>query len=113
MDKKIGYLLLVCGLGLLIASAVMLWKVIYGTMEPPQAFEGDSAITLTMPTGATVNVPLPPHINRFANLSLAFLLMFFLVLIGGKIGGLGVNLINGPAVNKEPAPKEPARNNPA
>ena len=96
MDKKIGYLLLLCGLGLLLASSVMMWKVFYGTMQPPQAFSADTAIAVTLPTGASVNVPLPPHVNRFANLSLAFMLMFFLAVVGGKIGGLGVKLINKP-----------------
>lgn len=94
MDRKTGYLLLLCGVGALIASSVMLWKVFYGTMQPPQAFTADSAITVTLPTGALVNVPLPPQINRFANLSLAFMLMFFLAVVGGKIGGLGVSLLN-------------------
>ena len=96
MDKKIGYLLLLCGLGLLVASSVMLWKVFYGAMQPPQAFSADTAISVTLPTGASVNVPLPPHVNRFANLSLAFMLMFFLAVVGGKIGNLGVKLINKP-----------------
>lgn len=94
MDKKTGYFLLLCGLGLLLASSVMLWKVFYGTMQPPQAFNADTAISVTLPTGASVNVPLPPHVYRFANLSLAFMLMFFLGVVGGKIGNLGVKLIN-------------------
>lgn len=94
MDRKIGYLLLLCGVSVLLVSSVMMWKVFYGTMQPPQAFSADTAITVTLPTGAAVNVPLPPHVNRFANLSLAFMLMFFLAVVGGKIGGLGTALIN-------------------
>ncbi len=96
MDKKIGYLLLACGVCVLLASAAMMWRVAYGTMQPPQAFDSDSMITVTLATGMAVNVPLPPHINRFANLSLAFMLMFFLAVVGGKLGALGVNLINKP-----------------
>lgn len=94
MDRKLGYFLLLCGVGVLAASSVMMWKVFYGTMQPPRAFSADTAITVTLPTGAAVNVPLPPHVNRFANLSLAFMLMFFLAVVGGKIGGLGVSLLN-------------------
>ena len=96
MDKKIGYFLLICGLGIVLASSIMLWKIFYGTMQPPQAFEADSVITLNLASGMAVSVPLPPHINRFTNLSLSFMLMFFLVMAGGKIGGLGVKLINKP-----------------
>jgi len=105
MGKKLGYALLVCGICLLTASGAMMWKVSYGTMEGPQAFAGDAPITMTMPNGASVSFPVPPQVNKFGNLALGFLLMFFLAVVGGKIGSLGVKLINGPAVHKEPAPK--------
>jgi hypothetical protein len=105
-DRKVaGYLLLACGLGLLAASSVMLWKTFYGGMEPPQAFGVENNITLTMASGMSVNLPMPPQVNRFANLSLAFMLMFFLAVVGGKVGNLGVKLINGPAA--PPPPKQP------
>ena len=105
MGKKLGYALLVCGICLLTASGAMMWKVSYGTMEGPQVFAGDAPITMTMPNGASVSFPMPPQVNKFGNLSLGFLLMFFLALVGGKIANLGVKLVNGPAVHKEAAPK--------
>jgi len=105
-DRKItGYLLLACGLGLMAASSVMLWRTFYGGMEPPQPFALESTVTLTMASGMAVNVPLPPQVNRFANLSLAFLLMFFLAVVGGKVGNLGAKLINGPGVPPAPPAK--------
>lgn len=74
----------------------MLWRLFYGTMEPPQAFGTENTITITLQSGMAVNMPMPPQVNRFANLSLGFMLMFFLAIAGGKIGDLGVKLINGP-----------------
>ena len=105
MEKRLGYFLLLCGLGLLVASPVMLWKVFYGAMQPPQAFSADTVLTVTLATGAAVNVPLPPQVNRFANLSLALMLMFFLAVVGGKIGSLGVQLIQKPLAREKPVDK--------
>lgn len=104
-EKNIGYLLLVCGLVLLTASAVMLWKIAYGTMEPPQAFGSEENITFTMASGVRMHMPMPPQINRFGNLSLGFMLMFFLASVGGRIGLIGVKLINGPAIIPPPKPQ--------
>lgn len=105
MNKKIGYLLLLAGLGLMVASAVMLWRMFYGTMLPPQAMGSESNITFSMASGMTVNIPMPPQVNRFGNLSLGVMLMFFLALVGGKVGALGVKLINGPSVMPPPKPQ--------
>lgn len=93
MDRKLGYLLLLCGLGLIVASSVMLWKIFYGTMEPPQAFGTENTITISLQSGMKVDMPMPPQVNRFANLSLGFMLMFFLAIAGGKVGDLGVKLV--------------------
>ena len=102
MDKKIGYLLLLCGVGILIGSSLLLWKIFYGEVQPPQAFVADSTISLTMPSGMVMNVPLPPHVNRLANLFLSFMLSFFLATVGAKIGGLGVGLINKQGAEEKP-----------
>jgi hypothetical protein len=105
MNKKMGYLLLLAGLGLMVASAVMLWRMVYGTMLPPQALGSENNITFAMASGMTVNIPMPPQVNRLGNLSLGVMLMFFLALVGGKVGALGVNLINGPSVTPPPKPQ--------
>lgn len=105
MDKKIGYLLLLCGLGVLLGSSVMLWRVFYGGMQPPQVFGMENTVTLTMASGMAVNVPIPPQVNRFANMSLAFMLMLFVAGVGSKVASLGAKLINGPAVQKAPPEK--------
>ncbi len=105
-EKKIGYLLLAFGLALLAATPVLLCGMIYGSLPPPQAFLSDSLVTVTMPTGMTLNVPMPPHVNRMGNLSLGVLLMFFIAFVGGKIAGLGVQLITRPPAPKSPVPPQ-------
>jgi hypothetical protein len=106
MDKRIGYVLLFCGFSLLAAAPVMLWQMFYGAMQPPQAFVSESLLTLNMASGMAVTVPLPPHLNQAANFGLGALLMFFIAGVGGKIGSLGVRLINKPAAAAKP-PSQP------
>ena len=85
--------MLALGVGLLLGSAFVLWKIFYGLMPGPQVFDINVPITITLPQGAAASFPIPPQVNRFGNLSLAFMLMFFVAGIGGKIAGLGVKLI--------------------
>ncbi|MDA8242793.1 MAG: hypothetical protein M0025_01560 [Elusimicrobia bacterium] len=93
MEKKLGYGLLACGLGVIYASAVMAWKMFYGGMQPPQVFSGGAPLAITLPSGMAFS--LPPQAMHSADLSLGFLLMFFLAGVGGRVGSLGVQLING------------------
>jgi len=95
-EKKTGYLLLACGLALLAAAPVLLWGMFYGFLPPPQAFLSESLVTVNMPTGMAFNVPMPPHVNRLGNLGLGALLAFIVAFAGGKIGGLGVQLLTRP-----------------
>lgn len=88
-----GYGLLACGLAVIYASAVMTWRMFYGGMQPPQVFSGGAPLALTLPTG--MSVTLPPQTVHSADLALGFMLMFFLAGIGGRVGSLGVQLING------------------
>jgi hypothetical protein len=96
MDKKIGYLLLTAAVAVLIGSAALLWMTLYGRLEAPQPFNTEASVTLALSQGGTVNVPLPPHINKAANLSVFFIGVFLLAGIGAKIGRLGVQLIHKP-----------------
>ena len=105
MDKKTGYLLLVAGVAVLLGSAALLLMTLYGGAQAPQLFKTEFAITLALSQGGTMNVPLPPHINTAANLSVFFITVFLLSVVGAKIGGLGVQLIKKPEPPKEAPPK--------
>ena len=105
MDKKIGYLLLTTGVAILIGSAALLGLTLYGKLSAPQPFTADAAITMALSQGNTVNVPLPPHINKAANLLVFFIGMFLMAGIGVKIGRLGLQLIQKPQPLKIDVPK--------
>jgi len=96
MDKKIGYSLLAAGVALLIGSAALLGMTLYGRLQAPQPFNSEASVTLVLPQGGTLNVPLPPHINMIANLSVFFFAIVLLAGIGAKICRLGVCLIQKP-----------------
>ena len=103
MDKKTGYLLILTGVTVLVISAMMVVKTLYGEMGAPQLFKSETAITLTIASG-TVNVPLPSMLNQAANLTVFFMGMFVLAGIGSKIGRLGVQLVHQPPPPKEAPP---------
>lgn len=100
MDKKTGYLLLLLGCALILGSAAVLVMTFYGGLPLPDLFKFDGSITLTF-QGNPVSLPVPPHLNRAANLS-AFLM--FVLLLGGagaRLGRLGVSLIKAPEALKK------------
>ena len=101
MDKKTGFLLLAAGAAILIGSAALLLLTLYGRQPLPQPFSDQASVTMALPQGGTMNVPLPPHINKAANLSVFFFGMAILAGIGSKLGRLGAQLIQRPQPPKE------------
>jgi hypothetical protein len=92
MDKKTGYLLLLLGCALILGSAGVLVLTFYGSLPLPDLFKLNGNITMTL-QGNPVTLPVPPQLNRAANLS-AFLM--FVLLLGGagaRLGRLGISLI--------------------
>ena len=94
MDKRTGYLLLALGAAFIIGAAGLLLASFYGGVGMPQPFDMTGDITITLSSNATMSIPMPPQINKAANLSVFFLLVFVLVGVGARLGGLGVKLIN-------------------
>ena len=105
MDRKIGFALLSLGTAVLIGSAALLLLTLYGRLQAPQPFNEQASVTMALSQGGTMNVPLPPHINKAANLSVFFFGMALLSGIGAKIGRLGAQLIQRPQPPKENPPK--------
>jgi len=95
MDKKTGYALLWGGVGIILYSLLMGWKVFGGSVPPPALIDIRS-ITLPLPN-MQVAVPLDPQISKTANISLYFLFIFFVSAAGGRIANLGIKLIKQPA----------------
>jgi len=122
IEKIIGYLLLIAGISVIVASGFSLYQVFTGRKEAPQVFSfkmpgislpiSQTEIKLpegiNLPTGVQLpegllgqnsgeksEIKLLPDepVNQITNMSIYLLLMGFLVSVGGKIASLGVQLI--------------------
>ena len=105
MNKKTGYLLLWGGIGIILCSVMLTWKVFSGAVPPPQLVDLKEII-LPLPTGQ-VAMPLDPQYSKVANISLYLLFMFFVSAAGNKISKLGITLLK--ADKPEPARTEPPK----
>ncbi len=95
--KAVGYALLVAGLVLIIYSVYSLYSVYSGATPAPSVIQMNS-VTISLPTSAG----MPPvqtellsgrESTKLVNMGIWFALMTFIASAGGRIGGLGVNLI--------------------
>ena len=91
-EKIVGYALLTLGIILILFSTVEMITVYFGNAPPPKLFDlQDVSLSITQDTG--IAVISGAQVSQLPNLIFWFLLMGFLLLAGGKIASLGVNLI--------------------
>ena len=100
MDKKTGYLLLVLGVAFIVGGAALMMMSFYGGLRFPQPFDMANDINITA-NNAAMSIPMPPQINKAANLSVFFMMIFVLAAAGAKLGRLGIMLIQKPQPVKE------------
>lgn len=95
--KATGYALLLAGLILIIWSVFSMYSVYTGAAQPPSVIQMNS-VTISLPTGGNTP-PIQTELiswtdsSKLVNMGLWFALMTFVASAGGRIGGLGVNLI--------------------
>ncbi len=95
--KVIGYALLIAGLILITWAVYSMYNVYTGAAPPPSVIEMNG-VTISMPAGqglppAQDEMISAPDSSKLVNMGIWFALMFFVASAGGRIGGLGVNLI--------------------
>jgi hypothetical protein len=98
-EKIVGYVLLGMGLIFIIFAVYSMYEVFTGTTKPPAIFKMES-IAISPPTVPGVEVPPAKielvsgsEVSKVVNLTLWYMLMFFIASVGNKIAGLGVKLI--------------------
>lgn len=95
-EKVIGYILLAIGVFMILLSVYFMFSVFSGATAPPRLFNfPDIYITIPLPEGGSQNVLLVPseEINRIMAMLFWYLLMFFIMIAGGRIASLGISLI--------------------
>ncbi len=105
MEKGTGYLLVYGGAAVIVGGAALALASFYGGVAFPQPFDLAGDITVTLSNGATMNIPMPPQINKAANLSVFFLLLFFLLGAGTRLAGLGLKMLGKGPASKDEKPK--------
>jgi hypothetical protein len=92
-EKIVGYALLILGVILILFSTVEMVTVYFGDAPPPKLFDlEDISISINPISTAAATIP-GSQLSQLPNLIFWFFLMGFLLLAGGKISSLGVNLI--------------------
>ncbi len=95
--KATGYALLLAGLILIIYSVYSMYSVYTGAQAPPSVIEMNS-VTLSLPTSQGA-APVQTELlsgrdsSLLTNMGIWFALMTFVASAGGRIGGLGTQLI--------------------
>jgi len=95
-EKIIGYALLGAGLLFMLLAVYNVYTVFTGAKEPPAVFTIDSVIlNVNNPSGGSNSVELVSGkvASKFMDMFGWYILMFFIAQAGGKIAGLGIQLI--------------------
>ncbi|MDD5473865.1 MAG: hypothetical protein PHU34_06915 [Candidatus Methanoperedens sp.] len=101
--KAVGYGLLIAGLIMIIYSVYSMYNVYTGATPPPSVIQMNS-VTISLPTVGNIP-PIQTELisgkdsSKLVNMGIWFGLMTFIASAGGRIGGLGVNLIREIKVN--------------
>lgn len=96
-EKVTGYTLLIIGLIVIVFAAVSAYQVFTGTVQPLPVINA-SGIALDMASLApgqkgSMELFSAKDLNLVSNLTVHYLLMTFLVTVGSKIAGLGIQLL--------------------
>ena len=96
-EKIFGYVLLGIGLLCMLFAFNSMRNVFTGLVMPPEIFQLQSlkfSASLGPDNSPTaITMALDPEVRKIANMFLYYLFMFFVVLVGGKVSSLGVQLI--------------------
>ncbi|MFQ5871364.1 MAG: hypothetical protein ACE5IB_04310 [Candidatus Geothermarchaeales archaeon] len=95
-DRVVGYVVLSVGLGMVFSSVFLLFSVFTGASDPPRLFEfSDVSFPIPQPEGGseTVEILSGEDASRMAAMGFWYMLMFFVMLAGGRVASSGVNLI--------------------
>lgn len=92
-DKIIGYVLLGVGVLLIIIAAHNVYTVFTGVSAPPEVLRFGS-IMMNLPNNqGSAELVTGEVLNKFGNLMLWYIFMFFIVTVGNKIATLGITLV--------------------
>ena len=105
-EKKIGYFLLLLGLGIILFSLLPAFDVFNGSRSPPKIFNIQKPVETVSVSGIQLPVmdivPID-YINRSGDMMFYLLFTCVLIYAGGRISGIGVSLV---AIKEDKAVRE-------
>jgi uncharacterized membrane protein YwzB len=107
-QKSLGYILLFVGLICIFIAFRSMQDIFNQETYPPEIFQTKS-VSFSMSGDAgvpptTIKVALDSDIRKTVNICLYYMFMFLVVIIGGRVSSLGIQLIK---EKKQPKAKEP------
>lgn len=97
IEKIFGYILLCIGLACILFASFSMYHVFTDVSTPPEIFRLESVSLTTTPSGTSqstaITIPFDPEARKIVNMFLYYLLMLFMVIVGGKISSLGIQFI--------------------
>ncbi len=95
-EEIIGYVLLGAGLIFILLAAYNVYTIFTGVSAPPEVFKMKSIVlNVNNNAGGTNSVELVSGkvASKFMDMSVWYILMFFLVQAGSKIASLGIQMV--------------------
>ena len=95
-EKILGYILLGVGLIIIFVCGYNAYTVFTGQSAPPEVFKMESvSFNVDNNAGAASRLELISggNASKLINMALWYILMFFLVQVGGKVSSLGIQMV--------------------
>ena len=92
-EKVVGYALLTVGVTMIFVSVYLMFNVFTGARSPPVLVHFSD---ISLPSlGQTESIPIVTgqELDKMVAMGFWYILMFFIMWAGGKLGSLGVSLI--------------------
>jgi hypothetical protein len=91
-EKVVGYILLAVGVTMIFLSVYFMFSVFTGSASPPMLFNLPD-IYITIPEIGNVLLISGGEISKMVAMFFWYLLMFFIMVAGGRVASLGVSLV--------------------
>jgi len=96
-ERIIGYILIGIGLVCILFSFYSMYNVFTNVVNPPEIFKMQSLSLTTTVAGANgpaqINIALDQEARKVVDMFLYYLFMFFVVIVGSRLGSLGIQFI--------------------
>ena len=92
-EKVVGYVLLTVGVAMIFVSVYLMFNVFTGASSPPVLVHFSDISLPSIGQNESIPIVSGQELDKMVAMGFWYILMFFVMWAGGKIGSLGVSLI--------------------